>query len=143
MIKIHPNIIIGSLSDLGQILGSVNYIVNCSTNLNNIISHPNYLNLNINQFTFESLQTLNSVYDFVFSKLVLEQNVFLLCETGIDKSLIVGLFILMKMHNLNFNSVYHNVANSNKINPYECYSGLKIYEPHIIAFGSGEKMDIS
>jgi len=143
MIKIHSNIIIGSPSDLAQIINSVHYIINCSTNLNNIIVHPNYLNLNITQFTTESLNILNSVYDFVNNKILLNQNVFLLCDSGIGNSLIVGMFFIMKLLNLNYYNTYYNIATYNKINSYEFYAGLTYYEPYIIKNGLGEKMDIS
>lgn len=143
MIKIHPNILVGSLHDLSQIINSVNFIINCSLNLNNAMTHPNYLNLNINQFSLDSLQTLNSVYDFVIGKISLNQNIFLLCETGIDKSLILGIFIMMKLYNLSYHTTYYNIAATNKINNYDSYSGLKNYEPYIGFCGSGEKMDIS
>ena len=143
MIKIHSNILIGSPSDLTQIANSVHYIINCSTHLNNIIVHQNYLNLNITQFTAESLNILNSVYDFINNKILLNQNVFLLCDSGIGHSLIVGMFLIMKLFNLNYYNTYHKIATIHKINSYEFYSGLKYYEPHIIKCGLGEKMDLS
>jgi hypothetical protein len=142
MIKIHSNIIIGSPNDLAQIINNVNYIINCSTNLNNAMLHSNYLNLNITQFTFESLKILNSMYDFINNKIILNKNVFLLCETGIDNSLIVAMFILMKMLNLNYNNVYYKITTIYKIKSYDCYSGLKYYEPYILN-NSEDKMDIS
>ena len=143
MIKIHSNIIIGSPSDLAQIVNSVHYIINCSTNLNNMMVHSNYLNLNITQFTTESLNILISVYDFINNKILLNQNVFLLCDSGIGHSLIVGMFFVMKLLNLNYYNTYHNIATVHKINSYEFYSGLKYYEPYIIKYGFGEKMDHS
>ncbi len=143
MIKIHSNIIIGSPSDLAQIINSVHYIINCSTNLNNIMVHPNYLNLNIPQFTLESINILNSVYDFLNNKILLNQNVFLLCDTGINNSLIVGMFCVMKLLDLNYYNTYYKIATFNKINSYEFYSGLKHYEPYIIKNRAGDKMDLS
>lgn len=143
MIKIHPNIIIGSPNELAQIINSVNYIINCSINLNNAILHSNYLNLNITQFTINSLKILNTMYDFINNKILLNKNIFLLCETGIDNSLIAGMFIIMKMLNLNYNTVYYKIATIYKIKYYDCYSGLKYYEPYILNYNSGDKMDIS
>ena len=141
MIKIHSNIIIGSPSDLAQNINNIHYIINCSINLNNAIIHPNYLNLNIIHFSFESLNILNSVYDFIINKILLNQNVFLLCETGIEFSLIVGMFIIMKMLNLDYYNTYCNIANIHKIKSYEYYFGLKYYEPYI--YNCKDKMDIS
>jgi hypothetical protein len=142
MIKIHPNIIVGSPSDLSSVLNSVHYIINCSINLNNLIVHSNYLNLNIQQFTFDSLQILNSVFDFINCKILLNQNIFLLCENGINNSLVVGIFIIMKLHNSNYNDVYNYMSTIHQINPYNFYSGLKYFEPCIIS-KSIDKMDIS
>ena len=83
------------------------------------------------------------MYDFIIYKILLNNNVFLLCETGIDNGLIVGMFILMKMLNLNFNNVYYKIANIYKIKSYNYYSGLKYYEPYILKYTSEDKMDIS
>jgi hypothetical protein len=132
MIKIHSNVVIGSTSDLNQILTHVHYIINCSTNLNNLFVHPNYLNLNITQFSIGSLQILNSVYDFINSKIQLNQNIFILCENGIGNSLIVGMFLAMRLYKLNYNQVYYQIATKHSVNHYDFYSGLKHFEPQIL-----------
>lgn len=143
MIKIHSNIIIGSTNDLTHIFNYVHYIINCSINLNNLLVHPNYLNLNITQFTLDSLQILNSLYDFVNSKILLNQNIFLLCENGINNSLIVGIFLMMKLYKLNYADVYYQISARHSINSYDFYAGLKYYEPYIIGYKISDKMDIS
>ena len=142
MIKIHKNIIIGSLMDLQHLLNSVTYIINCSPTFSKLLSHPNYLNLNINSPSAEKLNTLNQVTDFINNKVLLNHNIFLLCETGLNNSLIVGMFFLMKFYNVSYNTVYHNIAITNRINPYEFYLGLTSFEPHIIKTTS-ENMDLS
>lgn len=143
MIKIHPNIIIGSPSELTQIINSVHYIINCSIALNNKLIHPNYINLNISQFNYGSLQILNSMFDFINLKIRLNQNIFLLCETGIDNSLIVGMFIMMKLHNSYFKNIYYQILNIyNNIKPYDFYAGLEYYEQYILNAKTNE-MDIS
>lgn len=142
MIKIHPNILIGSPPELQQVLPSVNFIINCSMNLNNLIVHPNYINLNISIFNQETLTYLNNLYNFIVEKICSNQNIFLLCETGINNSLIIGMFIIMKMFNLNYNQVYYTIANSHRINSYDFYTGLKFYEIHIISNFS-ENMDLT
>ena len=76
MIKIHSNIIIGSPNDLTQLLNSVHYVVNCSISLNNLYVHPNYINLNIVNFSNDSLQILNSIFDFINWKILSNQNIF-------------------------------------------------------------------
>jgi hypothetical protein len=133
MIKIHSNIIVGSCDSLLQstILPHVHYIINCSTNLNNLIVHPNYINLGVDKFGFKTLRTLNSLSDFVNEKISLGNNIFLLCENGIGHSLVVGMFIIMKMHNINFDQVFNQLSASYNINNYDFYSGLKRYEPFI------------
>jgi hypothetical protein len=148
MIKLHPNIITGSPTDLNQLSGSIYYIINCSINLNNLIIHQNFINANITKFDFETLNILNNIYNFIKSKILLNQTVFLLCENGLGNSLIVGIFILMKMYNMNCMSVYYEITKFNIINSYDFYSGLKNYEPYIITsnnynFFNTNKMDIS
>ena len=143
MIKIHPNILIGSPTDFIPNIDYVHYIINCSTSLNNAIVHSNYLNLNITQFTLESLNILNAVFEFINNKISLNQNIFLLCETGIDYSLIVGIFIVMKKFNLNYHNAYYKIANIYKIKSYEYYSGLKYFEPYILNYNFKDVMDIS
>jgi len=142
MIKIHSNIIIGSPHDLAQIINSVNYIINCSASLNNLLVHPNYINLNIQQFTFNSLQILNSLFDFISWKISLNQNIYLLCETGTNYSLIVGMFVVMKLYNLSYSEVYYRLSSLHNIGSYDFYSGLKYYEPYIIIRDTNNKMDI-
>ena len=132
MLKIHPNIIIGNPYDLSLVLDKVNYIFNCSSNLNNLIIHQNYLNLNISSFSYDSLYPLLNLYNYINNILINQQNVFILCVTGINHSLVVGMFIIMKLYNINFDIVYHNIIQTYKIGPYELYSGLKYYEPFII-----------
>ncbi len=142
MIKIHSNIIIGNLSDLQQLINNVTYIINCSPNFAKLCSHPNYLNLNINNPIHETLNILNQISDFMYNKIMSNQNIFLLCDTGINNSLIVGMFFLMKFFNINYQSVYHNITLFSKINPYEFYLGLAQFEPYILK-SSCENMDLS
>ena len=141
MIKIHSNIIIGSPNDLTQLLNSVHYVVNCSISLNNLYVHPNYINLNIVNFSNDSLQILNSIFDFINWKILSNQNIFLLCENGISNSLMVGMFFMMKLHVLNYNDVYYRIATIHRINSHDFYSGLKYYEPYIIKCEVNDKMD--
>lgn len=149
MIKIHQNIIVGSINELAQLLNSVHYVINCSVNLNNSIVNPNYLNANIYNFSLQTLPTLNSIYDFVCGQIALGKNIYLSCETGLNQSLIVGMFIMMKMFNLNFYNVYLKICCTNKINPYDYYAGLTNYEPYILNYSQNynrnndSKMDIS
>jgi hypothetical protein len=144
MIKIHPNIIVGSINELAQVLNTVHYIINCSVNLNNYMVHPNYLNTNIQKFSLETLPTLNSIYDFVYQQVSLGKNIFLCCETGTNQSLIIGMFIIMKMFNINFYNVFYKIFYTNKINSYEYYSGLVNYEPYILSnTNTNDKMDTS
>lgn len=143
MIKIHSNIVVGSLNDLQNVINTVHYIINCSPNLNNLILHPNYINLNITYFTFDSLQILNSMYDFIKSKIFFNQNIFLLCENGINNSLIAGIFIAMKLYNLTYNNIYYPISSLYSINSYDYYSGLKYFEPYIINYRPSDQMDIS
>jgi hypothetical protein len=141
MLKIHPNIIVGTPYDLSLVLDKVNYIFNCSPNLNNLIVHQNYINLTLVNFSYETLQLLLYLYNFIIDKIAYNQNIFILCETGINSSLTVGMFLIMKLYKLNFDYVYHNIAHSHKIGSYELYSGLKHFEL-FIDDNSGEKMDI-
>jgi hypothetical protein len=140
MIKIHPNIIIGNPNELHGLLNSVTYIINCSINLNNLINHPNYINLNIDKFSWESFYTLNELYKFINGKIIYGNNFFLLCDTGINNSLVVGIFILMNIYKAKYNDIYYQLAYTNKINSYEYYSGLVNFEPNILA---NDMMDLS
>lgn len=142
MIKIHPNVIVGNLSELQHALHEVTYIINCSPTYSQLINHPNYFNLNINNINHETLNILIQVCNFINSKILLNHNIFLLCDTGIGISLMVGIFFLMQYHNINYNTVYHNIAIAHKINPYEYYLMLIHFEPYILKF-SNESMDMS
>jgi hypothetical protein len=143
MIKINPNIVVGSLNDLPNILNSVHYIINCSVNLNNLFVHQNYMNLNIHHFSIDSLQLLNSLFDFIKNKILLNHNIFLLCENGINNSLITGMFVAMKLYNLTYNEVYYKISIIYPIHSYDFYSGLKYYEPYIQDYNLSDEMDIS
>lgn len=143
MINLQTNIFIGTPHDLQNIIHSINYVFNCSTNLNNLINHPNYINLNINNFSFETLQYLINLSDFIYQKTLLNQNIFILCENGIGSSLIIGMFYIMKCYNLDYNYVYTYISKIYSINHYDFYAGLKYFEPYIIKNTFGEKMDCS
>lgn len=143
MIKLHTNIIVGSPNDLAFVFQTVNYIINSSPSLNNLINHPNFINFNINSFSFDTLQPLVNLAEFVKNKISLNQNIFLLCESGLLNSLILGMFIIMKFYNLDFDTVFQNISNTYHIHPYNSYSLLKYYEPYILSYPNSEKMDIS
>jgi hypothetical protein len=142
MIKIHSNIVIGSPTDLIQYIPYINYVINCSINLNNLFIDPNYINLNITKFDFSTLEILNKLVDFISYKISQNQNIFLLCENGINHSLIVGMFLIMKIHKINYNDVYYYLSSIHQINNYDFYCGLKYYEPYIIVSAINHKMEI-
>ena len=73
----------------------------------------------------------------------INNNIFILCESGIGISLIIGMFYIMKFFNLDYNTVYSNIAKNYIINHYKFYSGLIYFEPYIIKSTFGEKMDCS
>lgn len=86
---------------------------------------------------------MNQVYEFINNKILLNQNVFILCDTGLNNSLFVGMYFLMKYYNLNYHTVYHNIASSNKINSYEHYLSLTLFEPYIFKLPISNNMDLS
>jgi hypothetical protein len=143
MIKIHSNIIIGNLCELQQIITNVSYIINCHHNYSQLSNHPNYLNLIINNINYETLNLLIQVYDFINNKILLNQNIFLLSDTGLNESLFIGMFFLMKFHNANYQTIYYNIAFNNRIYPYEYYASLTYFEPHILKLYIHENMDLS
>lgn len=143
MIKIHPNIIIGNIPQLQQVINNVSYIINCHSEYSHICNHPNYLNLIINNINYETFCHLNQVFDFINNKISLNQNIFILCNTGINISLFVGMFFLMKFHNLNYKTIYDQIALFHQIFPYEYYACLSLLEPYILKYSSGENMDLS
>lgn len=142
MIVIHPNIIVGSVYDLTANFNNIHYILNCSISLNNLLFHPNYINLNISIFNQNSIQLLNSIFEFIYGNIELKYNIFILCETGINNSLIIGMFIIMKLYKLKYNDVYNSIVKNNIINSYYYYSGLIFYEQYILDKNNIDDMDI-
>lgn len=144
MIKIHNNIIIGTPSDLQQLINYTTFIINCSPHLANLLNHPNFININItNPNLQEILYLLNQTSEFIYNKISSNQNIFIMCDTGINNSLIVGMFFLMKLHNINYYSVYYNIASSHKIHSFDFYLGLTHFEPHILKKIEENRMDLS
>jgi hypothetical protein len=138
MIKIHSNIIIGNFNDLQLLLPNVSFIINCFSGYSYLYNNPNFINVvNLEYNTFLQL------YNFINYKILLNNNIFILCDTGKNISLIIGMFFLMKYHNLNFNTVYYNIAYYNHINSYEYYSNLISFEPYILSPPQSNNMEIS
>jgi hypothetical protein len=142
MLNIYKNIIIGTPHDLSLVMNNVHYIINCSVNLNNLIIHPNFININLTMIDNNALNLLFDLYCFVKNKIFINNTIFILCETGINTSLFVGMYLIMKLCNLPFNDVYNIIVNAIKIHPYNTYSILKYYENFIFQ-QTNNNMDLS
>lgn len=142
MIKIHTNIIIGNLIDLQNLINNTTFIINCSSNYQKLFEHPHFLNLNLHNPLYDTYSILEQVYFFISSKIVFNQNIFILCDSGISDSLTVGIFFLMKFYNMNYKTVYNNLSLHYKINSYNYYSKLVNFEKHIKLY-KNDDMDLS
>lgn len=131
MFCIFNNIFICSVNELPLLnLNNFNFIINCSNKLSNLINNQNFLNLNIDQL---SIENFNEVYNFILKNI--NQKIIILDETGKDISMILGMFIVMKYYNVNFDLVYDNIKIYTDLYNKEYYSFLynykKIYKMEI------------
>jgi hypothetical protein len=133
MYQLHQRIILIGISELNTLNSQqVNWIINCSNSLNNHLTHPNYINLNLPFYNAESIQVLNKAYEFIISQINLSQNIVILCENGIAGGMLFSIFFLMKFHNLSYDKVYNQISKTIPINSMFYYYSLKSLENQII-----------
>lgn len=117
-------------------LNNFNYILNCSTNLNNLIVSPNFINLNLSQPIENLISNINQILNYILDCLNNNLKIILLDETGKDNSISIGIMFLMKLYKRNFNSIYDSFTNYTQIHPKEYYSSIINIEYYLIGFGN-------
>lgn len=114
-------------------LNNFNYIVNCTNNNYNTILNitPNSINYTTIDLSYFNIFVLNNFYSFVQS---INNNTKLLLvdENGISNASIIGIFLLMKVHNSKFSNIYNSLKLTVNLNTYFYYNNLIIYEQQII-----------
>jgi hypothetical protein len=133
MFQIHEKIILMTLTELESVNpDNVDYILNCDPKLNNIMNHPNYLNINITIYNMETLPYFDSIYKFLINQLANNKNIILLGEDIYENPITFAIYFLMRYHNLPFDTIYHQLDNTLRIRHIFFYYALKSLEQFII-----------
>jgi hypothetical protein len=134
MFCLYNNIYICGINEVPVFnLNNFNYIVNCTNNNYNTIlnitqNSTNYATIDLSYF---NLFVLNNFYSFVQS-INSNTKILLVDENGISNASIVGIFLLMKLHNSKFSNIYNSLKLTVNLNTYFYYNNLVIYEQQII-----------
>ncbi len=132
MFCLFSNIYVCSSSELNYLnLSNFNFVINCSKKLNGLYSSPNYINLNIDNFTKENLNILSDMYTWIETNF-LSNKFIILDDTGLDNAMIVCLYIVMRISNQGFNIVYDQTTKFVKLNDKSVYKILLDNENNII-----------
>lgn len=135
MFCLFDNIYICGINEIQTLnLANFNYILNCSVQLNNVISSSNFINLNINKPINQMIDIINWCLNFIYSCCVEKFKIILLDETGKDNSIFIAIMFLMKYYNLNFDTIYNSFANYICIYPKEYYNSILSIEYFLINF---------
>jgi hypothetical protein len=132
MFCLFSNIYICSSTELNYLnLSNFNFVINCSKKLNALYTSPNYINLNIDNFTKENLNILSDLYTWIETNF-LSNKFIILDDTGLDNAMIVCLYMVMKSSNHGFNIVYDQANKFLKLNDKSVYKILLDNENNII-----------
>lgn len=120
------------VQELGNLnLQNFTYIVNCSVQLNNILTHQNVINANLDKplhyMINDIIQLLNSIYNCYVSGL----KIILVDETGIDNSMFVMMMFLIKYHKKNYDTIYSTISLYKNIHPKEYYISISSIEYYL------------
>lgn len=133
MFCLFDNIYICGINEIQTLnLQNFTYILNCSINLNNIIQSSNFINLNLDKPIDLLIENIISILDFIYNSCACNYKIILLDETGKDNSIFIGIMFLMKIYNLNFDSIYNSLSNYICIHPKEYYNFILSIEYFII-----------
>ena len=126
------HIFVCSVDDLQLLnLNNFNCIINCSTNLNNFMYNPNYINLNCDVFNMNSYKLFCDIYFFIYDKIIKGLKIILLDTNGINNAMIIFMFFYMKYYNLCFSDVFIKIKSHIKLNDVCFYSGLIMFESQL------------
>lgn len=133
MFCLFNNIYICGINEIHSLnLSNFNYILNCSSSLNNIISNSNFINLNFDKPIGMLVNNIIWTLDFIYNSYIQGNKIILLDETGKDNSIFIGIMFLMKYYNANFDSIYNSISNYASIHSKEYYSSILSIEYFII-----------
>ena len=133
MFCLFDNIYICGTNELETLnLANFSYILNCSLRLNNFIQNTNYINLNFDKPINLLIENIIQILDFIYNSCVSNCKIILLDETGKDNSIFIGIMFLMKLYNLNFDSIYNSLSKYLSIHPKEYYNSILSVEYFII-----------
>ena len=133
MFCLFDNIYICGINEIQTLnLANFNYILNCSVTLNNVIQCSNFINLNLDKPINLLIENIILILDFIYNSCMCNHKIILLDETGKDNSIFIGIMFLMKMYNLNFDSIYNSLSNYICIHPKEHYHFILSIEYFII-----------
>ncbi len=132
MFCLFSNIFICGINELSLLnLANYNYIINCENKFNNMITSPNYINLNIENFNEGNFNLLSDIYTWIENNCT-NNKIILLDETGQSNAMFLGLYLIMRSKNENFISVYTNTIKYTNLLDINYYKLLAQKENEII-----------
>ena len=137
MFCLFDNIYFCGVKDLNSLnLSQIQYILNCSLNLNNLMSVPNYINLNLSQPINNLLPYINNSLNFIYDCLSKKYKIILLDDSGKENSIFIGIMFLMKYYKQNFENIYNSLSNYTSIYSKEYYNSISTIEYYLIGLNS-------
>ena len=137
MFCLFDNIYFCGINELNSLnLNEIHFILNCSSNLNNLVLNPNYINLNLFQPINELIGYINNLLNFIFDCLTKKYKIILLDESGKDNAIYIGIMFLMKYYKQNFENIYNSLSNYTTIYPKEYYNSISNIEYYLIGLNS-------
>ncbi len=132
MFCLFSNIFICGINELSLLnLANYNYIINCENKFNNMITSPNYINLNIENFNEGNFNLLSDIYTWIENNFA-NNKIILLDETGQGNAMFLSLYLIMRSKNENFISVYTNTIKYTNLLDINYYKLLAQKENEII-----------
>lgn len=124
MFCLFSNIFVCSYDEINLLnVNNFNYIINCSLKYNSLLQNENYLNLDIDTFNSSNLTKLFEVYTWLEQRL--NSKIIIFDETGLDNSIFITIYFMMKYNKTNFSTSFDNIVKIIKLKEKIHYSILQ------------------
>lgn len=111
-------------------LSNFSYVLNCIEEYNNFLSDSNYININLNSSNLDNVAIYEEIYKWLESNS--NTRIIILDYTGYDYSMQICMYLIMKLYNRSFLSIYEELSKITTLAEKSYYKFLQINEMNII-----------
>jgi hypothetical protein len=133
MFCLFDRIYICSIEELENLnISNFSYIINCSIQLNNILTYQNVINTNFDKPIYFIINNIIQLLEYIYNCYISGLKIILVDETGIDNSMFITIMFLMKYHKKNYDTIYSTITFYKNIHPKEYYISISSIEYYLL-----------